>query len=143
MRFRSCCLRLAGSRALERAAPLACVLLTLVLVPASASAAQPQVGLGTADAFALLAGATATNTGPSTINGNLGVYPGAAVVGFTAATVNGTTHVANAVAGQAQAALTRAYDDAAGRTPRARRCPGTSAGSPSRPASTTPDRRSD
>ena len=76
-----------------------------------------RVGLGTAGSFALLAGATATNTGPSTINGDLGVNPGGAIVGFTAATINGTTHAANAAAGQAQAALTTAYDDAAGRTP--------------------------
>ena len=60
-----------------------------------------------------------TNTGPSTINGDLGLHPGTAVTGFGAGTVDGTTHAANAVALQAKADLTTAYDDAAGRTPAA------------------------
>ena len=56
-----------------------------------------------------------TNTGPSTINGNLGLSPGTAITGFGPGTVNGTTYAANAVALQAQSDLTTAYDDAAGR----------------------------
>ncbi|MGI8535462.1 MAG: ice-binding family protein, partial [Mycobacteriales bacterium] len=79
---------------------------------------QPaQVGLGTATPFAVLAGSTVTNTGPSVINGDLGVSPQTAVTGFPPGTVNGTIHAADAVAGQAQAALTTAYNDAAGRAP--------------------------
>jgi serine protease AprX len=78
---------------------------------------QPPVGLGTADRFAVLAGSTVTNTGPSTINGDLGLYPGTAVTGFPPGTVNGATHAANAVALQAKSDLTTAYDDVAGRTP--------------------------
>jgi hypothetical protein len=83
-----------------------------------AGAAQPTVGLGTADSFAILAGTTVTNTGPSTISGNVGVSPGSAVTGFPPGIVtNGTIHAADAVAAQAQSDLTTAYDDAAGRTP--------------------------
>jgi ice-binding like protein len=80
-------------------------------------AAQPPVGLGTADSFAVLAGSAITNTGPSTINGDLGVSPGTAISGFPPGTVNGTVHAADAVAGQAKTDLTTAYNDAAGRTP--------------------------
>jgi len=91
--------------------------ISLVLFTRDASAAQPPVGLGTAGSFAVLAGSTVTNTGPSTINGDLGVSPGTAITGFPPGKVNGTTHAADAVAAQAQSDLTTAYNDAAGRTP--------------------------
>jgi hypothetical protein len=85
---------------------------------ASAASVQAPVGLGTATSFAVLAGTTVTNTGPSTISGNLGGSPGTAVTGFPPGVVtNGTVHSADAVAAQAQADLTTAYNDAAGRTP--------------------------
>jgi hypothetical protein len=84
----------------------------------AASAAQPPVGLGTAASFAVLAGTTVTNTGPSTISGDLGVSPGTAITGFPPGKViNGTQHAADAVALQAQSDLTTAYKDAAGRIP--------------------------
>src|SRR5579859_572598 len=86
--------------------------------PAVAAAAP--VGLGTAGSFAVLAGTTVTNTGPSTISGDLGVSPGTAVTGFPPGIVtNGTIHRADAVAAQAQSDLTTAYNDAAGRSPTA------------------------
>ena len=82
----------------------------------SAAAQEAPVGLGTAGSFAVLAGTTVTNTGPSTISGDLGVSPGSAVVGFPPGTVsNGVIHAADAVALQAQADVTTAYNDAAGR----------------------------
>jgi Ice-binding-like len=92
-------------------------LLGLALLASTALAAQPPVGLGTADSYAVLAGQTVTNTGPSTINGDLGVMPGSAIPGFPPGTVNGAIHAADAVALQAQSDLTTAYNDAAGRTP--------------------------
>jgi hypothetical protein len=92
---------------------------SLALLASGALAAQPPVGLGTADPFAVLAGSTVTNTGPSTINGSLGVSPGAAVTGFPPGKVNGTIHAADAGAGQAKSDLTIAYNSAAGRTPAA------------------------
>jgi hypothetical protein len=84
----------------------------------TASAAQPAVGLGTASAYAVLAGQTVTNTGPSVISGDVGLYPGTAVTGFPPGTVgNGTENVADAAALQAQDDLTTGYNSAAGRTP--------------------------
>jgi hypothetical protein len=50
-----------------------------------------------------------TNTGPTVINGDLGVYPGLAVTGFPPGIVNGTIHVANAFADNAQNDVTTAY----------------------------------
>src|SRR3984957_12800464 len=85
-----------------------------------AVAATAPVGLGTAGSFAVLAGTTVTNTGPSSISGDLGVSPGTAVTGFPPGIVsNGTIHRADGVAGGAQSDLTTAYNDAAGRSPTA------------------------
>jgi hypothetical protein len=89
----------------------------MLATAATVSAASPGgVGLGTADAFAVLAGQTVTNTGPSIVNGDLGVSPGTAVTGFPPGVVNGVIHPADAVAAQAQSDLTAAYNNAAGRT---------------------------
>ena len=85
-----------------------------------AGAATAPVGLGTAGSFAVLAGTAVTNTGPSSISGNLGVSPGTAVTGFPPGIVsNGTIHSADGVAAAAQSDLTTAYNDAAGRSPTA------------------------
>jgi LPXTG-motif cell wall-anchored protein len=90
----------------------------LLFSSGSASAAAP-VGLGVAKSFAVLGGQTVTNTGPSVIHGDLGVSPGSTTPGVNGlpgpATVDGTQHVTDGVAANAQAALTTAYDDAAGR----------------------------
>lgn len=79
----------------------------------SAQAANPPVGLGKANSFSVLAGSTVTNTGPTTMFGDLGLTPGSAVTG--APVVLGATHIADAVAVDAQNSLTAAYVDAAGR----------------------------
>jgi hypothetical protein len=80
--------------------------------PAVAGAAP--VDLATAAPFVVLAGSAATNTGPSVLNGELGVSPGTSLSGFNVATVNGATHANDAVAAQAKLALTNAYGVAAG-----------------------------
>ena len=78
----------------------------------------PTVGLGTAANFSILAGTTVTNTGPTTVQHDLGVSPGTAVSGFPPGTVTppATMEVGNAVALKAQNDLTTAYNDAAGRS---------------------------
>jgi hypothetical protein len=83
----------------------------------SAQAAAVAVPLGTARSYAVLAGSTVTNTGPSVINGDVGLSPGTAVTGFPPGLVNGTTHAADAVALQAKADLKTAYNVAAGEKP--------------------------
>jgi hypothetical protein len=83
--------------------------------PTAFAAGPAPVGLGTAAPFAVLAGTPAvTNTGPTTITGDLGIHPAAAVTGFPPGTVTGTIHAANAVALQAKSDLVIAYDVAAG-----------------------------
>jgi hypothetical protein len=87
--------------------------LAFAAVPVAAQASP--VNLGTTAPFAVLGGSTVTNTGPSVLNGDLGVAPGTALVGFgLPAVVNGATHDNDAVANVAQADLVTAYDVAAG-----------------------------
>src|SRR6185436_7982264 len=95
-----------------------CTLLTILciaavlLIPSSAFA---QIPLGTAQSFAVLGGSTVTNTGPTTITGDLGVSPGSSVTGFPPGIVTGgSIHAADSVAAQAQSDLTTAYNTAAG-----------------------------
>jgi hypothetical protein len=65
--------------------------------------------------FVVLGGSTVTNTGPSVLNGDLGVAPGTALVGFgLPAVVNGATHDNDGVANIAKADLVTAYNVAAG-----------------------------
>ena len=92
-------------------------LLILSGVAAAPAAAQTAPGLGTATSFAILAGSTITNTGSSTINGDLGLSPGSAVTGFPPGVVTGTSYVADTQATAAQGALTTAYQAAASQTP--------------------------
>jgi len=94
--------------------------IALFIASQPALAETAPVGLGTAGSFAVLAGTTVTNTGPSTISGDLGVSPGTAVTGFPPGIVsNGTIHSADGVADGAQSDLTTGYNDAAGRSPTA------------------------
>ncbi|MEV6620579.1 ice-binding family protein [Amycolatopsis sp. NPDC051106] len=93
--------------------------LGLVIGAPQAVAAEAPVGLGTAGSYSVLGGQTVTNTGPSTLDRDLGVWPGTAITGFPPGTAAGATHAGDAVAGQAQSDLVVAYDDAAGRAPTA------------------------
>lgn len=88
------------------------VLATLVFA-SSALGATATVGLGSAASFSVLGGSTVTNTGPTTMYGDLGLSPGSSVTG--APHVLGQTHVDDAVAIGAKNALTTAYNNAASR----------------------------
>jgi hypothetical protein len=90
----------------------------LAIVPAIAAHAATAIDLGDATGFGVLAGSTVTNTGDSTIQGDLGVTPGSAITGFPPGLVSGTTYSFNdQPALDAQAALTTAYNVAAGLSP--------------------------
>ncbi len=89
------------------------VSLSSLIFASSALAASAPVGLGTAASFSVLGGSTVTNTGPTTMFGDLGLSPGSSVTG--APQVLGKTHVDDAVSIAAKNALTTAYNDAASR----------------------------
>ncbi|MEV7343887.1 ice-binding family protein [Streptomyces sp. NPDC093544] len=89
----------------------------IALTPTRANAVATPVPLGTASSFAVLAGSQVTNTGPSSITGDLGVHPGTAMIGFPPGTVFGAQHSADAVSLQAKSDLVTAYNNAAGQAP--------------------------
>jgi Ice-binding-like/Putative Ig domain len=92
-------------------------LLTIVCIAAFVLGSSPafaQISLGTAQNFGVLGGSTVTNTGATTVNGNVGVSPGSAVTGFPPGIVSGgSIHSNDAVAMQAQNDLTTAYNNIA------------------------------
>ncbi|MCR2763558.1 ice-binding family protein [Microbacterium sp. zg.B48] len=110
--------RLTHARRPYRTAAAAAVALGMTLagltavIPSAYAAATP-IDLGTADSYVVLGGASVTNTGPSTLDGDLGVHPGTAISGFPPGLVTGgTTHSADAHAAQAKVDLVTAYNSA-------------------------------
>jgi hypothetical protein len=98
------------------------VVVTVVLTLVTGStAAHADVMLRTTESFAILAGQSVTNTGSTSITGDIGIHPGAAeeeegnLTGGDSITLIDTLHDTDAVALQAKTDLVEAYDEAAGR----------------------------
>jgi Ice-binding-like len=83
----------------------------VLFASSSLAAAATAPSLGAAGSYSVLAGTTVTNTGSTTMPGDLGVSPGSAVTGFPPGIVGppGTIHNADSNAAAAQAANTAAF----------------------------------
>ena len=93
----------------------AAVLVAVIYSTRGEAATAPS--LGTAQSFAVLAGSGITNTGPTTITGDVGTFPTTTEVGFGSITLNGANHVGDAVTQGAKTDLVTAYNVAAGQLP--------------------------
>ena len=79
-----------------------------------ASVGPAAVAFGSSGSFGVIAADTVTNTGTTTITGDLGVSPGTVVLGSP--TVSGTIQAGNATSAAAQTAVTAAVNDILSRT---------------------------
>ncbi len=100
-------------------AVLTCLLLMagVLVSPSRASATMVPLSLGTAVNYSVLGGTGVTSTGNTVLNGDVGVGPASLVVGFPPGVVNGSTHLGDSQAVQAQADFQSAYATAVALTP--------------------------
>jgi LPXTG-motif cell wall-anchored protein len=107
-------------KSLKVAVPaLAAALLGTLVMTSSAGAAQAPVGLGTATSFGVLAGSGITNTGATTITGDIGTFPTPTITGLGTIVLvpPSVNHADDAVTQGAKDDLQTAFDDAGSRLP--------------------------
>ncbi|MFH1517275.1 MAG: ice-binding family protein, partial [Pseudomonadota bacterium] len=98
----------------KRSRFLAATVAALALVPIGMFSSSDVIAQEL-ESFAILSGQTITNTGPTTILGNIGVFPGSTFTGAGSVTQTGATYLGTALAGRMQDDLTTLYNVLAGR----------------------------
>jgi hypothetical protein len=94
------------------------VAVTIFAVASGALGVPTQIGLGNATSYAVLAGSGTTNTGPTTVTGDMGTFPTTTMVGMSLITLHGTNQVGDGRTQSAKNALVTAYNNAANQGPR-------------------------
>ena len=97
-----------------------CKAALIALILTSITGLQSKCGaqvLGSASTFGVLGASTVTNTGSTSITGDLGVSPGTAITGFPPGSYSGSLHTGDAVAALAEADAHTAFTFLAGLAP--------------------------
>jgi type VI secretion system secreted protein VgrG len=91
-------------------------ILPFVAVMSVSTSTAAATWLGSAEQFAVLGGTMVTNAGPTMINGDIGVAPGASITGLGSITLFGSTHQSDPLAKRAEADAATAFNRLAGLT---------------------------
>ena len=94
-----------------------CLIAAAALAEVQLSAAVAPINLGQAIDFRVLAGSGITNTGATTIIGDVGSLPTSTITGFGSVALTGTNHGGDAITLAGKGDLLTAFNDGAGRIP--------------------------
>ena len=93
------------------------LLIIMLITPMLLTSALTTISAGTTTNFAILAGSTITNSGTTTVTGDIGLSPGTSFSGAGGVNITGTIHLTDAVALDAKNDLDTVYNQITGLLP--------------------------